>query len=68
MLIGPSLSNAQWRLEQVWDTGYIPAYSEYLNALAIETYVCLSMMPDNAHGFHRPFGIQLPQQQLWRTI
>jgi hypothetical protein len=39
MLIGPSLSNGQWRLEQVWDTGYLTAYSQYLSALTIETHV-----------------------------
>ncbi|RDB17642.1 Beta-glucuronidase [Hypsizygus marmoreus] len=38
MLIGPSLASAAWTLEQVWDTGYINAYSDSLSILTIENY------------------------------
>jgi len=38
MLIGPSVSSGPWTPEQVWDTGYIQAYSQYLAYLAVEHY------------------------------
>lgn len=35
-LIAPSVSNSGWSAEQVWDTGFVEAYSDYLSALAVE--------------------------------
>lgn len=35
-LIGPSVATGQWTPEMVWDTGYIPAYTNSLSALAVE--------------------------------
>ncbi|KAF7974485.1 hypothetical protein HWV62_12034 [Athelia sp. TMB] len=50
-LIGPSVSGT-WSPEQVWDTGFIPAYTNSLSALAVERY------PDNncyaAYGLGSP--------------
>jgi hypothetical protein len=37
LLIGPSVSGT-WTPEQVWDTGFIPAYSNSLYGLAVEKY------------------------------
>ena len=36
MLISPSVASGPWTPEQVWDTGFINAYSDYLSALAVE--------------------------------
>ncbi|KDQ55999.1 glycoside hydrolase family 79 protein [Jaapia argillacea MUCL 33604] len=37
-LIGPNLATGDWIPEQVWDTGFIPAYTNSLSALAVEHY------------------------------
>jgi hypothetical protein len=39
-LLGPSLATGDWTPEMVWDTGFIPAYSNVLGALTVEQ--CLS--------------------------
>ena len=36
MLIGPSVASLAWTPEQVWNTGFLDAYNEYLYALAVE--------------------------------
>lgn len=36
MLIGPSVATGAWTPEMVWDTGFIPAYTDSLSALAVE--------------------------------
>ncbi|CDO76007.1 Glycoside Hydrolase Family 79 protein [Trametes cinnabarina] len=36
-LIAPSVSGT-WTPEQVWDTGFVEAYTQYLTALAVERY------------------------------
>jgi hypothetical protein len=36
MLIAPSVSGIGWTPEQVWNTGFINAYSAHLSALAVE--------------------------------
>ena len=41
MLIGPSLASGPWLPEQVWDTGYLQAYGQYLTAITMEQYVHL---------------------------
>lgn len=38
MLIGPSLATGPWFPEQLWDTGYLQAYSQYLVAITVEHY------------------------------
>ena len=38
-IIAPSTSYAQWSPEQVWDTGFVEAYTQYLSHLAVEQYV-----------------------------
>lgn len=38
-IIGPSISSSQWSPEQVFDTGYIQAYTNNLGALAVEKCV-----------------------------
>ncbi|KAF8893584.1 hypothetical protein BD779DRAFT_1669853 [Infundibulicybe gibba] len=53
MLIGPSLATGDWIPEQVWDTGFIPAYSSSLSALAVEHY------PNN--NCFAQFGIGAPK-------
>ncbi|KJA24885.1 glycoside hydrolase family 79 protein [Hypholoma sublateritium FD-334 SS-4] len=35
ILIGPSLASGDWMPEQVWDTGFIPAFKDSLYALTI---------------------------------
>lgn len=39
ILIGPSLATGDWVPEMVWDTGFIPTYSDSLYALSVEQYV-----------------------------
>ena len=36
MLICPSVATGEWTPEQVWDTGFIKTYGEFLTALAVE--------------------------------
>ena len=36
MLICPSVATGPWTPEQVWDTGFMNTYSDYLYALAVE--------------------------------
>jgi hypothetical protein len=36
MLICPSVSTGPWTPEQVWDTGFINDYRDYLTALSVE--------------------------------
>lgn len=38
-IIGPSIAMAAWTPEQVFDTGYIQAYTNNLGALAVEKCV-----------------------------
>ena len=35
-LIGPSVATGTWTLEMVWDTGFIPAYTNSLSALSVK--------------------------------
>lgn len=35
-LIGPSLSLANWQMEQVWDTPFLQDYGSQLSALSVE--------------------------------
>lgn len=35
-LLGPSLATGDWTPEMVWDTGFIPAYTNYLGGLTVE--------------------------------
>ncbi|KZP33152.1 glycoside hydrolase family 79 protein [Athelia psychrophila] len=58
-LIGPSVASGDWTPEMVWDTGFIPAYSNSLSALAVEHY------PDNNCGAAFQLGaIKDPQTQF----
>ncbi len=41
MLLAPSVSTGPWTPEQVWDTGFIQTYSQYLAYLAVEQYVLI---------------------------
>ena len=36
MLICPSVATGAWIPEQVWDTGFLNTYGQYLTALAVE--------------------------------
>ena len=36
VLIGPSVATGPWRPEDVWNTGFIPAYQNSLGALSVE--------------------------------
>ncbi len=38
ILIGPSLANADWQPNEVWDTGFVDTYSENLAFLSVERY------------------------------
>lgn len=35
-LIGPSIADADWTPESVWDTGFVPAYADHLGSVAVE--------------------------------
>ena len=35
-LIGPSVATGAWTPEMVWDTGFIPAYTNSLSALSVK--------------------------------
>lgn len=35
-LIAPSVATGSWTPEMVWDTGFIPAYTNFLSALSVE--------------------------------
>lgn len=36
--MGPNIASADWQPEQVWDTGFIDAYTANLAYLAVEQY------------------------------
>jgi hypothetical protein len=36
MLVGPSLASGPWQPDQLWKTGYLEAYAEYLNVITME--------------------------------
>jgi hypothetical protein len=38
-LLGPSVATGSWTPEDVWNTGFIPAYSSNLAALTVEQYL-----------------------------
>ncbi|KAI0354195.1 glycoside hydrolase family 79 protein [Trametes cingulata] len=50
-LIGPSLATGDWVPEDVWNTGFIPAYSDALTALTVEHYP-----DDNCAAIYEGFG------------
>ncbi|KAJ8523178.1 hypothetical protein ONZ45_g296 [Pleurotus djamor] len=37
-LIGPSIANADWVPEDVWNTGYLDAFRDYLSIITVERY------------------------------
>ncbi|KAI0073210.1 hypothetical protein K474DRAFT_1666888 [Panus rudis PR-1116 ss-1] len=52
-LIAPSVATGAWTPEMVWDTGFIPAYTNQLGALAVEQYPdnnCAAAFPDAGLG------------------
>ncbi|OCH87689.1 glycoside hydrolase family 79 protein [Obba rivulosa] len=50
-LIGPSVATGDWRPEDVWDTGFISAYTNNLLALSVEHYP-----DDNCAALYQGFG------------
>ncbi|KAI0772363.1 glycoside hydrolase family 79 protein [Trametes elegans] len=56
-LLGPSLAHADWKSEDVWNTGFIPAYHEYLTALTVERYP-----DDNCAALYEGFGDPIDPQ------
>ncbi|CDO77499.1 Glycoside Hydrolase Family 79 protein [Trametes cinnabarina] len=50
-LIGPSVATGDWRPEDVWNTGFIQAYSDSLAALTVERYP-----DDNCAAIYQGFG------------
>ncbi|KAL7278756.1 hypothetical protein ACG7TL_007763 [Trametes sanguinea] len=50
-LIGPSLATGDWTPEDVWNTGFIQAYSDSLTALSVEHYP-----DDNCAALYEGFG------------
>ncbi|KAI0633084.1 glycoside hydrolase family 79 protein [Trametes polyzona] len=63
-LIGPSLATGDWRPEDVWDTGFIPAYQNELGALTVEHYP-----DDNCAAIYEGFGTPVdPQQEFPRYL
>ncbi|PPQ81022.1 hypothetical protein CVT26_002903 [Gymnopilus dilepis] len=56
LLLGPSVQ-VLWTPEQVWDTGFVSAYSEELAYLAVERYQtdnCAVAFPGSDSTFHDP--------------
>lgn len=53
-LIAPSVSSSGWTPEQVWDTGFVEAYSDYLQALAVEQYVVIAEPSATLTDMHSP--------------
>ncbi|CAL1698450.1 unnamed protein product [Somion occarium] len=52
-LIAPSVATGPWIPEDVWNTGFIPAYTNSLGALAVEHYPddnCAAAFPDAGFG------------------
>ncbi|THH33380.1 hypothetical protein EUX98_g815 [Antrodiella citrinella] len=52
-LIAPSVATGPWTPEDVWNTGFIPAYTASLGALAVEHYPddnCAAAFPDAGFG------------------
>ncbi|OSD00691.1 glycoside hydrolase family 79 protein [Trametes coccinea BRFM310] len=50
-LIGPSLATGDWTPEDMWNTGFIQAYSDSLAALSVEHYP-----DDNCAALYEGFG------------
>ncbi|OBZ74677.1 Beta-glucuronidase [Grifola frondosa] len=50
-LIGPSIATGDWHPEDVWNTGFIPAYTNNLAALSVEHYP-----DDNCAAIYQGFG------------
>ena len=67
-MIGPSLAMARWTLEDVWNTGFIPAYNDQLYALSVERSVSNHPI-DIALNIHHFAGTHLitvlPCMQAW---
>ncbi len=62
-IIAPSTSYAEWSPEQVWDTGFVDAYGQYLSHLAVEHYPtdnCAVVFPNPENPPHDPLQM-LPQ-------
>ncbi|KAF8970658.1 glycoside hydrolase family 79 protein [Flammula alnicola] len=62
LLIGPSISTT-WTPEEVWDTGFVSAYSQNLAFMSVERYPsdnCAVAFPNSNLTFHDP-------QQLFPT-
>ncbi|KAL1943311.1 hypothetical protein VTO73DRAFT_4386 [Trametes versicolor] len=63
-LIGPSLATGDWYPEDIWNTGFIPAYTESLGALTVEHYP-----DDNCAALYEGFGTPVdPQQEFARYL
>ncbi|KAI0659526.1 glycoside hydrolase family 79 protein [Cubamyces menziesii] len=56
-LIGPSLATGDWIPEDVWNTGFIPAYTDSLTALSVEHYP-----DDNCAAIYEGFGTPVDPQ------
>jgi hypothetical protein len=50
-LIGPSLSLATWKLEDVWNTGFLDTYKDSLTALSVERQVNVSIHNATIHPY-----------------
>ncbi|KAI0830340.1 glycoside hydrolase family 79 protein [Trametes gibbosa] len=63
-LIGPSLATGDWYPEDVWNTGFIPAYADTLGALTVEHYP-----DDNCAALYEGFGEPVdPQKEFARYL
>jgi hypothetical protein len=43
-IIGPSIADAGWTPEDIFNTGYLSAYGNQLSAIAVEQYVFSSAL------------------------
>jgi len=56
-LIGPSIANADWQPQDVWDTGFITTYAQNLLYLSVERYPtdnCFVIWGPDGGTFHDP--------------
>ncbi|PSS11012.1 hypothetical protein PHLCEN_2v3308 [Hermanssonia centrifuga] len=59
-MIGPSLSLANWALEDVWNTGFLTDYQTQLSALSVEKYPA-----DNCAALYAGLGTPVVPQDVY---
>ncbi|KIL60021.1 glycoside hydrolase family 79 protein, partial [Amanita muscaria Koide BX008] len=63
MLLAPSVATGPWTPEQVWDTGFLNSYAQYMSWLAVEHYPIDNCFAQFHTGIYHD-----PQQQLYNYL